>query len=109
MAGVGDVVEEPDRLFRVPRVRDLGFGVPGTKKALKSLLAFNGHAFFGEQHELAAFVERVALAAAMTERFVLDPSPALIQPAIGELDHVKRISDLAGVGQGRVEHGFVGA
>ncbi len=47
-------------------------------------------------------VERVRLAAPVTEGLVLDPPAALI--GVGELHEMERIGDLGGVGDHRVEH-----
>ena len=57
----------------------------------------------------AAAVERVGLAATMAEGLVLHPSPALVQRAlVGEAHHMKRVGDLDGVGEHRVEDRLVG-
>ncbi len=45
----------------------------------------------------------------MPERLVLDASPALVELAVGVLDHVKRIGDLADMGEGVVVDLAVGA
>ena len=45
----------------------------------------------------------------MAERVVLHPAPALIERRVGDAHHVKRVGDLDGVGEHRVEHGPIRA
>ena len=43
-------------------------------------------------------IQGVACASPVPERLVLDAAAHLIQPFVGEADHVKRVGDLAGAG-----------
>ncbi len=44
-------------------------------------------------------VERVAFSSAMSQRFVLDAAADFVETLVGHSDHVKRVGNLASVGQ----------
>ena len=106
---VGDVVDRADHLLRVPCHAHLASRVAGFEQASELGVAAFVETFVRLGQESACPVERVVLAAPVTERLVLDPPPALVQLGVGELHEMKRVGDLGGVGDHRVEHGPVRA
>src|SRR5205807_4919650 len=60
--------------------------------------------FVGLGEQASAPIQRIGLAAAMTEGLVLDPAAALVELLVRELHQMERIRDLNRVGQHRVEH-----
>ena len=77
--------------------------VAGLEQATQFRVSGVVEAFGGDGHQFAASVERIGLATAVTERVVLDPTADFVEHEVGELHHMKRIRDLGGVGQHRVE------
>lgn len=58
----------------------------------------------GDREPPTGPVERIILAASVTERLVLDASSALIEGPVRQLDNMERVRNLGGVGEHRVEH-----
>ena len=71
-------------------------------------MAVDTEALAGHDETSPTAVERVGLAAPMTERLVLHPASTLIQHLVGEAHDVERVRDLDGVREHRVEHRLVG-
>ena len=69
---------------------------------------WRGETFVGDCQQAAGSIQRVVFAAAMTELFLLDSAPHLIDDAVGQLHQVERVGDLDGVGEHRVEHRAIG-
>src|SRR5690606_19917042 len=101
--GIGVVVDLADDLLGVPRHAHLALGVARLEQPHELLPTAIVEAFVSSGEEPAGPVERVVLAAPMTEGLVLDPSTDLVETLVRELAHMERIRDLGGVGEHRVE------
>jgi hypothetical protein len=80
---------------------DLPVRITGVEQPEQSAAAVVVEAFIGSCEEPSAAVERIVLAAAVTEGVVLHPPAALIQLGVGQTDHMERIGHLGGVGEHR--------
>ena len=85
-------------------------GASGIGEATAQVLSSAGAAvvvesFVGSGQESPGSVERVDLAAPMTQDLVLYPPAALVEALVGQADQVERVGDLDSVGQHGVEHG----
>ena len=68
-------------------------------QALDAILPVGVEPFVGFGEQPSYPVERVAFATAMSQCLVLDAASDLVQTLVGQSDHVKRVGDLASVGQ----------
>ncbi len=89
--GIVVVVYGTDYFLGVPGGADLAVGVAGVEQTQQLGAALVVEAFVGLGQQSAGPVERIALAAPVAERVVLDPPAALIQLGVGQLAHVERV------------------
>lgn len=101
---VRDVVDRPDGLLRVPGHLHLASRIPGSQQASSLGVASFVETFVGLGQQAAGPIQRVVLAASMTERLGLDPTATLIQLGVRQPDDVKWVGHLGGVGHHGVEH-----
>src|SRR3546814_240269 len=106
---IRDVVDAPHSLLRVPRRADLALGIASFEQPGQLGVTALVETFVGLRQEPPCAVERVVLAAPMTEGLVLHPASALVQLLVGQLGDVERISDLANMAEAFVEDLAVGA
>ncbi len=93
----------------MPRRADLALGIASFEQPAQLGVAAVVEPFVGLRQEPPCAVERIGLAAPMTEGLVLHPASALVQLVVGQLGEVERIGDLAGMPQAFVEDLAVGA
>lgn len=106
--GVANPVDLTDGFLRQPRVGDLAALVARGEQAAAALTGVIDEAFVGRDQHPAGAVQRVVLAAPVSEGLVLDAAVGL-EPFVGDADDVERVCDLDSLGQHGVGDGAVGA
>jgi hypothetical protein len=105
--GIGVGVDRPHHFLGVPGGAHLTSRITGVEEAEQPVAAMVVEPFVGTGQQPAAPVERIVLAAAMTHGLV-DAATDLVELGVGQPQEMKRVGDLDGVGQHRVEHGPIG-
>lgn len=103
------LVQGPDRFLGVPSDGDLAVGVARGEQAAQLGLGRLPKPFVSHDQQPSYAVERIGLAAAMTEGLLLNATADLVELVAGQLRQVERIDNLGRVGQLLVEHLAVGA
>ena len=91
---VGVVVDLTDDLLRVPREPHLTCRITSSKQPGQPFAAVDAQTLGGHREPSAGPVERIVLAAAMTNEVVLRPSPAFVERGVRQPHDMERVSDL---------------
>src|SRR6202022_2305022 len=102
--GIAMFVDAAHDFLRVPRGADLTARVTRVEEPEQLVPAVVVDAFVGLGQQAATPIQRIVCAATMTERLVLHPSATLIELLVRELHDMKRVCDLGGVGEHRVDN-----
>jgi hypothetical protein len=93
------------RIVGQPGTEELVVGITDAQSEQHPIGTAFVEPFGASEEQLADPIQRVRLAAAMTEGLVLHPPPDLIDAAVGDPHDVKRIGDAAGVIEMRRQSG----
>jgi hypothetical protein len=107
LLGIVGEVDVAHGFLGQPGADDFVVRVTDTQSEQHPVVAALVETFATGQEQLADPIQRIGLAAPMLQRLVLDAAADLVDAAVGDAHHMKRVSHPGGVSEVRIEAGPV--